>query len=67
MPSSQGRDGWIRSRARPRPRRCCGSLAAWQLVVPTPGHTAGHQSLVVRADDGSVLVAGQGHDTARYY
>ncbi len=29
------------------------------LVVPTPGHTAGHQSLVVRSDDGTVVVAGQ--------
>lgn len=35
------------------------------LVVPTPGHTAGHQSLVVRRDDGTVIVlAGQSHDTA---
>jgi N-acyl homoserine lactone hydrolase len=37
------------------------------LVVPTPGHTAGHQSLVVRADDGTVVVAGQSHDTATAY
>lgn len=34
------------------------------LLVPTPGHTAGHQSLVVRRDDGVVVVAGQAHDTA---
>jgi N-acyl homoserine lactone hydrolase len=34
------------------------------LVVPTPGHTAGHQSLVVRQGDGTVVVAGQSHDTA---
>ena len=34
------------------------------LVVPTPGHTAGHQSLVVRDDDGTVVVAGQSHDNA---
>ena len=33
-------------------------------VVPTPGHVAGHQSLVVECDDGSVVVAGQSHDTA---
>jgi glyoxylase-like metal-dependent hydrolase (beta-lactamase superfamily II) len=33
-------------------------------VVPTPGHTAGHQSLVVLCDDGSVVLAGQAHDTA---
>ena len=37
------------------------------LVVPTPGHTAGHQSLVVRSDDGNVVVAGQSHDTATAY
>jgi N-acyl homoserine lactone hydrolase len=32
------------------------------LVVPTPGHTDGHQSLVVRCDDGTVVLAGQSHD-----
>jgi N-acyl homoserine lactone hydrolase len=38
------------------------------LVVPTPGHTAGHQSLVVRSGDGTVVViAGQSHDTATQY
>jgi N-acyl homoserine lactone hydrolase len=37
------------------------------LVVPTPGHTPGHQSLVVRADDGTIVVAGQSHDTASAY
>jgi N-acyl homoserine lactone hydrolase len=37
------------------------------LVVPTPGHTAGHQSLVVRRSDGTVVVAGQAHDTATDY
>ena len=37
------------------------------LVVPTPGHTAGHQSLVVRRPDGTVVVAGQSHDTATAY
>ncbi len=37
------------------------------LVVPTPGHTAGHQSLVVRRGDGTVVVAGQSHDTATAY
>ncbi|MBH5336478.1 N-acyl homoserine lactonase family protein [Streptomyces pactum] len=37
-------------------------------VVPTPGHTDGHQSLVVRRDDGIALVlAGQAHDTAAEY
>ncbi len=33
-------------------------------IVPTPGHTAGHQSLVVRRNDGSVVLAGQAHDFA---
>lgn len=33
-------------------------------VVPTPGHVDGHQSLVVECDDGSVVLAGQSHDTA---
>jgi N-acyl homoserine lactone hydrolase len=38
------------------------------LVIPTPGHTAGHQSLVVRLGDGTVVVvAGQSHDTASDY
>lgn len=36
-------------------------------LVPTPGHTAGHQSLVVRRPDGVVVVAGQSHDTASGY
>lgn len=34
------------------------------LVVPTPGHSPGHQSLVDRCDDGTVIVAGQTHTTA---
>ncbi len=34
------------------------------LVVPTPGHTAGHQSLAVRCADGTVVLAGQSHDQA---
>lgn len=38
------------------------------LVVPTPGHTDGHQSVVVRQADGAVVVvAGQSHDTATDY
>jgi N-acyl homoserine lactone hydrolase len=37
------------------------------FVVPTPGHTDGHQSLVVRASGGTVIVAGQSHDTATEY
>jgi len=34
------------------------------LLLPTPGHTDGHQSLVVRGGDGVVVVAGQSHDSA---
>jgi N-acyl homoserine lactone hydrolase len=37
------------------------------LVLPTPGHTAGHQALVVRCGDGTVVLAGQAHDTASEY
>ncbi len=37
------------------------------ILVPTPGHTEGHQSLVVRRGDGVVIVAGQSHDTATQY
>jgi N-acyl homoserine lactone hydrolase len=36
-------------------------------LIPTPGHTDGHQSMVVRAPDGTVVVAGQSHDTATAY
>src|SRR3954451_19786038 len=37
-------------------------------VVPTPGHTAGHQSVVVRRGDGTVVVlAGQSHESASDY
>ncbi|WHX21411.1 MBL fold metallo-hydrolase [Streptomyces malaysiensis subsp. malaysiensis] len=31
-------------------------------IIPTPGHTDGHQSLVVRQPDGTVILAGQAHD-----
>ena len=34
------------------------------LVIPTPGHTSGHQTLLVRCDDGKVVLAGQSHETA---
>jgi N-acyl homoserine lactone hydrolase len=37
------------------------------FLMPTPGHTEGHQSLVVRRQDGVVIVAGQSHDTATQY
>jgi N-acyl homoserine lactone hydrolase len=33
-------------------------------VVPTPGHVDGHQSLVVRCGDATVVLAGQSHETA---
>ena len=33
-------------------------------VIPTPGHVDGHQSVVVECEDGSVVLAGQSHDTA---
>lgn len=37
-------------------------------IVPTPGHTAGHQSLVVRAPDGvTTVLAGQAYDLATDY
>ncbi|QKW50686.1 N-acyl homoserine lactonase family protein [Streptomyces buecherae] len=36
-------------------------------VVPTPGHTPGHQSLVVRQDDGTVVLAGQAYDFASHF
>ncbi len=36
-------------------------------VIPTPGHTGGHQSLIARSPDGAVIVAGQSHDTASAY
>jgi N-acyl homoserine lactone hydrolase len=38
------------------------------LLLPTPGHTAGHQSLAVRCGDGTVVVAaGQSHDNSTAY
>jgi N-acyl homoserine lactone hydrolase len=33
-------------------------------VIPTPGHVDGHQSVVVRCEDGSIVLAGQAHDSA---
>ena len=33
-------------------------------ILPTPGHVDGHQSLVVRQRDGTVVLAGQAHDFA---
>lgn len=38
------------------------------LVIPTPGHTDGHQSVIVRQRNGTVAVlAGQSHDSATAY
>jgi N-acyl homoserine lactone hydrolase len=36
-------------------------------VIPTPGHTAGHQSLGIRCQDGTIVLAGQAHDMAADY
>ena len=36
-------------------------------VMPTPGHTAGHQSLVVERADGTLVLAGQAHDFASQF
>ena len=37
------------------------------LLIPTPGHTDGHQVIAVRSADGSVVLAGQARDTAFEY
>jgi N-acyl homoserine lactone hydrolase len=37
------------------------------LILPTPGHTAGHQSVVVTRGDGTIVVAGQSHDNATLF
>jgi N-acyl homoserine lactone hydrolase len=42
-------------------------IATGVRVIPTPGHTAGHQSLAVSLVDGTVIVAGQSHDSASAY
>jgi N-acyl homoserine lactone hydrolase len=34
-------------------------LAPGVKIVPTPGHTAGHQAVVVDGDDGQTVIAGQ--------
>jgi glyoxylase-like metal-dependent hydrolase (beta-lactamase superfamily II) len=36
-------------------------------IVPTPGHTAGHQSMAIRAAEGTLVLAGQAFDTASEY
>ena len=42
-------------------------VLAGVFLMPTPGHTGGHQSLIVRRADGAVILAGQSHDTATQY
>ena len=37
------------------------------LVIPTPGHTDGHQAIAVRGSAGTVVLAGQAHNTAFDY
>jgi N-acyl homoserine lactone hydrolase len=37
------------------------------VILPTPGHTAGHQSVVVTRGDGTIVVAGQSHDNASLF
>lgn len=39
-------------------------IADGLIVLPTPGHSPGHQSLVVQAQDGTLLVAGQAMDVS---
>jgi N-acyl homoserine lactone hydrolase len=43
-----------------------GEYSIWDgvRVVPTPGHTRGHQSLVLETPEGRVVLAGQAADTA---
>jgi glyoxylase-like metal-dependent hydrolase (beta-lactamase superfamily II) len=50
-------------------RELDGEVELWpgMWIVPTPGHTLGHQSLVVRRSDGSVILAGQAHDAASQF
>ncbi|GAA1431000.1 hypothetical protein GCM10009601_49200 [Streptomyces thermospinosisporus] len=66
------RHGWERLEAagsRWKPLGAAGS--GWERpkvrVIPTPGHTRGHQSLAVRKSDGTVVLAGQAHDAASHF
>jgi N-acyl homoserine lactone hydrolase len=36
-------------------------------IIPTPGHSEGHQSLVVQCIDGTVVLAGQSHEFSYDY
>jgi len=42
-------------------------LAPGVSVLPTPGHTHGHQSVVVDSEDGPVIIAGQAAETAQQF
>ncbi|MFE3379497.1 N-acyl homoserine lactonase family protein [Streptomyces anulatus] len=46
-----------------------GEIEVWPgiWIIPTPGHTQGHQSLVLRQGDGTVVLAGQAHDFASHF
>ncbi|MFJ6808451.1 MBL fold metallo-hydrolase [Streptomyces anulatus] len=46
-----------------------GEIEVWPgiWVIPTPGHTEGHQSLVLRQSDGTVVLAGQAYDFASHF
>ncbi|GAA1401936.1 MBL fold metallo-hydrolase [Kitasatospora putterlickiae] len=52
-----------------RYRELDGEAEVWPgvRVVPTPGHTAGHQSLLVAGPDGHTVLAGQATDTASVF
>jgi glyoxylase-like metal-dependent hydrolase (beta-lactamase superfamily II) len=42
-------------------------VASGVRVVPTPGHTRGHQSVVIDAEDGPVIIAGQAAETTAQF
>jgi glyoxylase-like metal-dependent hydrolase (beta-lactamase superfamily II) len=50
-------------------KELAGETEVWPgvWVIPTPGHTQGHQSLVLRQGDGTVVLAGQAHDFASQF
>ncbi|MCI3935096.1 N-acyl homoserine lactonase family protein [Streptomyces sp. AN091965] len=52
-----------------RHQELSGEAEVWPgvWIVPTPGHTDGHQSLVVQRTDGAVVLAGQARDFASQF
>lgn len=42
-------------------------IAPGVRIVPTPGHTAGHQSFVVETQEGRIVIAGQAYSDAAEY